>query len=74
MQGIRRGVTVPRAAGAMAATGLAVLAGRYARERAAADRDWAGRVEARLADLARWMPFRYCRSWSASRASGPAWG
>ncbi len=35
----------------MAATGLAVLACRYARARAAADRDWAGRVEARLADL-----------------------
>jgi 7,8-dihydropterin-6-yl-methyl-4-(beta-D-ribofuranosyl)aminobenzene 5'-phosphate synthase len=28
-----------------------VLAGRFARARAAADRDWAGRVEARLADL-----------------------
>jgi 7,8-dihydropterin-6-yl-methyl-4-(beta-D-ribofuranosyl)aminobenzene 5'-phosphate synthase len=45
------GVTVVQAAGTAAAAGLAALAGRYARARAAADRDWARPLESRLTDL-----------------------
>lgn len=47
----RRIASAPRAAGALAAAGMAALAGRYARARAAADRDWQGRVESRLSDI-----------------------
>ena len=47
----RRMATAPRAAGTLAAAGMAALAGRYARARAAADRDWQGRVESRLSDI-----------------------
>lgn len=43
--------TVPMAAGALAAATLATLASRFARARAAADRDWASRVESRLTDI-----------------------
>ena len=45
------GATVPRAAGTLAVAGLAALAGRFARAKAAADRDWAGRVDTRLAGI-----------------------
>ena len=47
----RRIGAAPRAAGTLVAAGMAALAGRYARARAAADRDWQGRVESRLRDL-----------------------
>lgn len=47
----RRIATAPRAAGSLAAAGMAALAGRYARARAAADRDWQRRVESRLRDI-----------------------
>ncbi len=47
----RRVGTVPRAGGALALAGLTALAGRYARARAAADREWTHRVESRLTDL-----------------------
>ncbi|MGY1708586.1 MBL fold metallo-hydrolase [Geodermatophilus sp. SYSU D00758] len=42
---------IPAAAGTLAAAGLAALAGRFARARAAADRDWAVRVESRLTGI-----------------------
>lgn len=48
-RGLGRPVT--RAAGTTAAAGLAALAGRYARARAAADRNWARQVETRLTGL-----------------------
>jgi 7,8-dihydropterin-6-yl-methyl-4-(beta-D-ribofuranosyl)aminobenzene 5'-phosphate synthase len=44
-------LTVPRAAGALTATGLAALAARYARATAGADRSWAAQVDRRLTDL-----------------------
>ncbi|MCZ2857482.1 MBL fold metallo-hydrolase [Blastococcus sp. VKM Ac-2987] len=47
----RPGATVPRAAGTLAVAGLAGLAARFTRARAAADRDWAGRVESRLTGI-----------------------
>jgi 7,8-dihydropterin-6-yl-methyl-4-(beta-D-ribofuranosyl)aminobenzene 5'-phosphate synthase len=47
----RPGPGIGRTTGALAAAGLAALVGRYARARAAADKDWAYRVESRLSDI-----------------------
>lgn len=43
--------TMTRVAGTVAVASLASLAGRFARARAEADRDWARRAETRLSDL-----------------------